>query len=91
MEENKNVSKEDMLKRLKRIEGQVRGIYKMIDEERHCADILTQVAAVRAAMNKVGSLILEKNSIQCIQQAISSDNKEKAFNELAKNIQSFLR
>jgi len=84
-------SKEDILKRLRRIEGQVRGIQKMIAEEKNCVDILTQVAAVRAATNRVGSLILEKHSMTCIQNVVSSDDKEKALSELAKTMQSFIR
>jgi DNA-binding FrmR family transcriptional regulator len=84
-------TKEDILKRLRRIEGQVKGIHKMIEEEKYCVDILTQVAAVRAAINKVGSLILEKHSMICIQNAVSCEDKEKALNELAKTIQSFMK
>lgn len=91
MSEKNFESKEDMLKRLKRIEGQVRGIQKMIEEEKYCADILTQVAAVRAAINKVGSIILEKHSMTCIQNAVSSEDKEKALSELAKTMQSFMK
>ena len=91
MSEKNFESKEDMLKRLRRIEGQVRGIQKMIEEEQYCADILTQVSAVRAAINKVGSIILEKHSMTCIQNAVSSEDKEKALSELAKTMQSFMK
>jgi DNA-binding FrmR family transcriptional regulator len=83
-------SKEDILKRLRRIEGQVKGIQKMIDEDKYCGDILTQVAAVRAAMNKVGSLMLEKHSMTCIENVVSSEDKEKALSELAKTMRSFM-
>ena len=84
-------SKEDMLKRLRRIEGQVKGIQRMIEEEKNCSDILTQVAAVRAAMNKVGSLILEQHSMTCIQNAVSMEDKGKALEELARTMQSFMK
>lgn len=84
-------TKEDILKRLRRIEGQVKGIQKMIDEEKYCGDILTQVAAVRAAMNKVGSIILEKHSMACIENVVSSEDKEKALSELAKTMRNFIR
>ena len=57
MNKQKSEDKENLLKRRRRIEGQVKGIHKMVEEEKYCADILTQVAAVRAAINKVGSLI----------------------------------
>lgn len=91
MSEKNFETKEDMLKRLRRIEGQVKGIQRMIEEEKQCVDILTQVAAVRAAINKVGSLILEKHSMACIQNAVSCEDKDKALNELAKTMQSFMK
>ena len=84
-------SKEDILKRLKRIEGQVKGIQRMIEEEKYCVDILTQVAAVRAAINKVGMLILEKHSMDCIENIVSSEDKEKALSELTKTMKSFMK
>ena len=89
--DNVGESKEDILKRLRRIEGQVKGIQKMIEEEKYCADILTQVSAVRAAMNRVGSLIIEKHSMKCIQNVVSSEDKDKAISELTKTMQSFMR
>lgn len=89
--ESKIESKEDILKRLRRIEGQVKGIHKMIEEDKNCVDILTQVAAVRAAINKAGGLILEKHSMTCIQNATSSEDKEQAVGDLVKTIQSFMK
>ena len=53
--------KDMLIKRLNRIEGQVKGIQKMVDEERYCIDILTQISAIRSAINKVGSIILESH------------------------------
>ncbi len=91
MDDVKTEYRDDILKRLRRIEGQVKGIQKMIEEEKNCADILTQVAAVRAAVNKTGSLILERHSMTCIQNAAASEDKEKAMAELAKTMQSFMR
>jgi DNA-binding FrmR family transcriptional regulator len=84
-------SKDELIKRLRRIEGQVKGIQKMIDEDKYCADILTQVAAVRAAINRVGSIILEQHSLVCIKNAVYSEDKEKALNDLAKTMQSFMK
>lgn len=91
MDNIKTESKEDIIKRLRRIEGQVKGIQKMIEEDKSCADILTQVAAIRAAINKTGSLILEKHSMTCIQNAATCEDKDKAMAELAKTMQSFMR
>lgn len=85
------VSKDEILKRFKRIEGQIKGIQRMIEDEKSCYDILTQVAAVRAAVNKAGSLILEKYSMTCIENAANSEDRKKAVEELTKAIRSFVR
>lgn len=84
-------SKEDILKRLRRIEGQVKGIQKMIDEEKYCGDILIQIAAVRAAINKVGCVLIENHSVKCIEKVVSAQDKEKAVSELTKAMQSFMK
>ncbi len=91
MEDKVLVTKDDILKRLRRIEGQVKGIHRMIEEDKSCVDILTQVAAIRAAINKVGGLILENHSKTCIQNAVLSEDREKAMEELSKTMQSFMR
>ena len=91
MDEQQLEAKENLLNRLRRIEGQVKGIQKMIQEDKCCVDILIQVAAVRAAINKVGSLVLEKHSMTCIQNAVSCEDKEKALSELVKTMQSFMK
>jgi DNA-binding FrmR family transcriptional regulator len=91
MEEKELVAKEDILKRLRRIEGQVKGIHKMIEEDKNCVDVLTQVAAIRAAINKVGGLILENHSKTCIKRAVLSEDREKAMEELSRTMQSFMR
>ncbi|MDX6617784.1 MAG: CsoR family transcriptional regulator, copper-sensing transcriptional repressor [Gaiellales bacterium] len=58
--------KEKTTARLKRIEGQVRGIERMVDEERYCIDILTQISAVQAALDKVGLRLLEQHAAHCV-------------------------
>jgi DNA-binding FrmR family transcriptional regulator len=63
----------------------------MIREDKTCIDILTQVSAVRAAIGKVGSLILEKYSMTCIENAVSSEDKEKALADFAQAMQSFMK
>jgi DNA-binding FrmR family transcriptional regulator len=62
-------------KRLGKIEGQVRGLARMVEEERYCIDIVTQVAAVQAALRKVEEEILRDHVAHCIQLAIASGNK----------------
>jgi DNA-binding FrmR family transcriptional regulator len=83
--------KQEVIKRLKRIEGQVKGIQKMIEEEKYCVDILTQIAAVRAAINKVGCIVLEKHTKSCMQKALSSGEQEQALKDLVNTVQKFLR
>ena len=60
--------------RLKRIEGQVRGVSKMIDEDRYCLDVLTQLRAIRAALVRVETGLLQQHLQHCIEDAIVSGN-----------------
>jgi DNA-binding FrmR family transcriptional regulator len=83
--------KQDIINRLRRIEGQVKGIQRMIEEEKGCVDILTQIAAVRSAVNKVGCMILESHSNTCIENAINAENKEDALKDLINTVQKFLK
>ncbi|MCX8130389.1 MAG: metal-sensitive transcriptional regulator [Clostridia bacterium] len=83
--------KQDILKRLRRIEGQVKGIQKMVEEDKYCVDILTQVAAVRAAINKVGGLVLEKHTKTCMKDALESRDQEKIIEEFVDTVQKFLK
>ena len=62
-------------KRLNRIEGQVRGLAKMVDEDRYCIDIVTQISAVRAALRRVEEEILKDHVAHCVEHAINSDDK----------------
>ena len=67
-------SKDLCLKRLSRIEGQVRGLMRMIEEERYCIDIVTQIAAVRAALRRVEEEVLRDHISHCVEHAIVSGN-----------------
>lgn len=84
-------TKNDIIKRLKRIEGQVKGIQRMIEKDECCSDILIQVAAVRAAMNKVGGLILENYSKNCIRQAVESNYEEDKIDDLIETMIKFMK
>jgi len=68
-------SKSASLKRLSRIEGQVRGLARMVEDERYCIDIVTQIGAVRAALRRVEEEILREHVAHCVQHAISSGDK----------------
>jgi DNA-binding FrmR family transcriptional regulator len=72
--------KDQLVKRLHRIEGQVRGIERMVDEDRYCIDILTQIAAVKTALEQVGAKLLEDHVTHCVHDAIASGD-EAAANE----------
>jgi DNA-binding FrmR family transcriptional regulator len=61
-----NEARSSVIKRLSKIEGQVRGLVRMISEERSCDEIINQIQAVKAGMNKVAAIILEKNIVDCL-------------------------
>ncbi|MFN8087413.1 MAG: metal-sensitive transcriptional regulator [Mycobacterium sp.] len=66
-----SASKENYAKRLRRIEGQVRGIAKMIDEDKYCIDVLTQISAVNSALQSVALGLLEEHLNHCVTQAVA--------------------
>lgn len=77
--------KQKALDRLARLEGQVRGITRMIQQDRYCVDILAQTAAVRSALKGVERLVLENHARHCVEAAIASgapDEQREKFNEL---------
>lgn len=84
-------AKEAVKKRLNRIEGQIRGISKMIEEDQYCGDILIQVSAAKAALNKVAGIILEKHSMKCMENLVSSEDRDQAMLEFSKALQSLLK
>jgi CsoR family transcriptional regulator, copper-sensing transcriptional repressor len=84
-------SKTDIIKRLRRIEGQVKGIQKMIENEQQCNDVLVQIAAIRAAINKVGGLILENYSKKCITKAAQNDFQDENIDDLINTILKFIK
>ena len=76
-------TKEALAKRLRRIEGQVRGLQKMIDEERYCADVLVQIASVQEALRGVGKLLLQNHLTHCATAAIRSGDPAEAERTVA--------
>jgi len=77
-------AKERNLKRLRRIEGQVRGLQKMVDEDRYCADIMTQISSVHEALRAVGRELMRNHLKHCAASAIRSDaaTAEAMYDEL---------
>lgn len=74
--------KKNIIIRLNRIEGQIRGIKGMIEDEADCQEILTQIAAVRAAAGNVGLLIFERHAHNCIRLALEEGAEEDKFAEI---------
>ncbi|WP_018247945.1 metal-sensitive transcriptional regulator [Orenia marismortui] len=83
--------KDQLINRLKRVEGQVRGLQRMIDDEKYCVDVLTQIAAVKGALNKVGMNILEKHTHGCVKHAVSNEEGDKIIKELMDVIFKFTK
>jgi DNA-binding FrmR family transcriptional regulator len=80
-----------LTKRINRIEGQVRGIGKMIADDRYCIDILTQVSAVQAALDALALQLLEHHLHGCVQHAVKSGDGERAIDEALTVIRKFAR
>ena len=75
--------KASCLKRLNRIEGQVRGLRRMIDDDRYCIDVVTQIAAVRAALRRAEEEILRDHVGHCVENAIASGNRAEQRRKIA--------
>jgi CsoR family transcriptional regulator, copper-sensing transcriptional repressor len=77
------VAKTSVMKRLQRIEGQVRGLARMVENDRYCIDIVTQLSAVRAALRRAEEEILADHVAHCVEHAIASDNKAEQRRKVA--------
>jgi CsoR family transcriptional regulator, copper-sensing transcriptional repressor len=89
-----SADKEQLKKRLARIEGQVRGIAKMIDDDRYCIDILTQLGAIDTALEAVAIKVLEEHVRHCVTGALASGDKKAAdekSRELLEAVQRFAK
>ncbi|MFB5662501.1 metal-sensitive transcriptional regulator [Alteribacillus sp. HJP-4] len=75
-------NKQALLNRLKRVEGQIRGLRRMIEEDKYCVDILYQISAVESAMKKVSLMLMEDHTKNCLVRAIKNGNQEDTINEL---------
>ncbi|MBM3530517.1 MAG: metal-sensitive transcriptional regulator [Alphaproteobacteria bacterium] len=76
-------AKASVLKRLQRIEGQVRGLARMVEDDRYCIDVVTQVSAVRAALRGVEEEVLRDHVAHCIEHAIAGGNKAEQRRKVA--------
>ena len=80
----------NLITRLNRIEGQVRGVKKMVEEDRYCVDILTQVTAITSALNSFNKILLSEHIKSCVVEDIKSGNEE-VVDELCLTLQKLMK
>lgn len=84
--------KEKLQNRLRRIEGQVRGLQRMVDEESYCIDILTQISSSVSALEKVGTLVLQDHVEHCVRRSIENgEQADERIRELTAAVERFLK
>jgi len=82
--------REDVIKRLARIEGHLRGVKRMVEDDKSCPEVLLQLAAIRAALDKVGRIVFEDHVETCVSKAIKEGAGESAVAELKEALARFL-
>ena len=80
-----------ILIRLRRIEGQVRGVQRMIEAEDECSEIMNQIAAIKSAVNQVGLLVFENHARECIARSLQEEDNEQSFEEIVKMMGRFIK
>ena len=88
--ENPHEHHQQVLNRLARIEGHVRAIKRMVEQDTSCPDVLMQIAAVRSALNSVGRVILEDHLQSCMLDAVEKDDYKRALKELKNSLDKFI-
>ena len=83
--------KKDVLPRLKKIEGQIRGIQRMVEKERYCIDIVNQVTAAQRALDQVSLKVMQRHIESCVTDAIKSNGGRPIIGELMDTIYKFIR
>lgn len=83
------MNKKDLQDRLRRIEGQIRGIQRMVDEDQYCIDILTQLNSVKAAVKAVGMGLLDEHVRHCVRDSIAQGDSEEKVEELLAAVARF--
>jgi CsoR family transcriptional regulator, copper-sensing transcriptional repressor len=84
-----SMNKKDLQDRLRRIEGQVRGIQRMVDQDQYCVDILTQLNSVTAALKAVGMGLLDEHVRHCVKDSIDQGNSDEKVEELLAAVARF--
>ena len=88
---HKHADTEAIIKRLKRIEGQVRGLIKMVESDKSCEEILIQIGSAKAALHKTGQVILEGHLSHCVLNGIHEGKEEETIKKLTAAIEQFSR
>ncbi len=84
-------TKKDVLPRLKKIEGQIKGIHRMVEKERYCIDIINQVTAAQRALDQVSLRVMRRHIESCVTDAVKSDGGGPVVGELMETIYKFIR
>ena len=84
-------NKDDLVKRLRRIEGQVRGLERMVDDQQYCIDVLTQVASVTKALQSVAVRLLDEHIRHCVSDAASGSEREQKITEATAAVERLLK
>jgi CsoR family transcriptional regulator, copper-sensing transcriptional repressor len=85
-----SATRDQLLKRLRRVEGQVRGVQKMVEEDRYCIDVLTQISAVQAALDKVALGLMDDHARHCVVDG-PADLKDERTEELMAAVARLMR
>jgi DNA-binding FrmR family transcriptional regulator len=88
---NQNLDSGAVINRLKRIEGQVRGLIKMVETKKSCEEILIQIGSVKSALHNTGQVILEQHLSNCVIDGIREGNEEETIKNLSSAIEQFSR
>ncbi len=83
--------KSDLLQRLRKIEGQVRGVQRMILDDRYCVDVLTQLAAISQGIKRVSMMVSESHVKGCVAEALKSDDSQEVIDELVDALFKFAK
>jgi len=86
-----DLTRQEMITRLKKIEGQVRGISKMLEEDRYCVDILLQITAARSGLQKIGLALLQNHTQGCVTKAFKEERGDEAIKELIMVLDRFTK
>lgn len=91
MEIDREKYKSNVINRLKKIEGQVKGIQKMVEEGKCCGDIMIQISAIRSAINSVGGIIIDGYIKECLITSLKNNDSDEKLNELIDTIVKYVK